>query len=67
MRMAHARDDFGAVGLDLHAAAAAIALLPPPELVIYGIERNRYAGGESGKRGHQALAVRLAGGFKSQH
>ena len=67
VRMAHAGDDLGAVGLDLHAPAAAVALLAAPELAVDGVEGHWYAGGESGQRGHKAFAVGLAGGFKSQH
>ncbi len=67
MRMAHAGDNFGAIGLDLHAAAAAVALLAAPKLAIDRVEGNRDARRESGERGHQPFAVGLAGGFKSQH
>ena len=67
MRMAHAGDDFGAVGLDLHAPAAAVALLAAPKLAIHRVEGNRNACRKSGERGHQPFAVGLAGGFKSQH
>ena len=65
--VADSGDDFGAVGFDLHAPAAAVALLAPPELAVDGIERYGYACGKSGQRGHQAFAVGLAGGLKSQH
>ena len=41
LRMPHAADDVRAVGLDLHAAAAAEALLAPPQLAIDGLERDR--------------------------
>ena len=67
MGVAHAGDDFGAVGLDLHAPAAAVALLAAPKLAIDGVEGDGYAGRKSRERGHQALAVGLAGGLKSQH
>ena len=56
-----------AVGLDLHAAAAAVALLAPPQFAIDGVERDRDAGGQSGQRGDQALAVRLSGCFETKH
>ena len=56
-----------AVGLDLHASAAAIALLAAPEFAVDGFEGDGYAGGESGQRGHQAFAVGLSGRFKSKH
>ena len=67
MGVANAGDNFGAIVFDLHASAAAIALLAAPKLVIYGVEGDGYSGGKSGERGHQALAMRLPGGFKSQH
>jgi hypothetical protein len=65
--VAHAGDNLGAIVFDLHAPAAAIALLAAPKFVIYGVERDRHSGGKSGEGGHQALAMRLSGGFKSQH
>jgi hypothetical protein len=43
--MTHAGDDFGGVGFDLHAAAAAVALLAPPKLAIHGIEAYGHPGG----------------------
>ena len=55
------------VGLDLHAAAAAVALLAAPQFAVDGGERDGHAGGQSGEGGNQAFAVRFAGGFKSQH
>ena len=36
--VAHAGDDLGAVGLDLHPAAASKALLPPPQFAVDGIQ-----------------------------
>ena len=60
-------DNFGAIVFDLHASAAAVALLAAPKLVIYGVERDGYSGGKPREGGHQALAMRLPGGFKSQH
>ena len=65
--MAHAADDFGAIGLDLHAPAAAVALLAPPQFAVDGVEGNGDAGGQSRQRRDQALAVRLTRGFKSKH
>src|SRR5579871_156970 len=62
-----ARDDFCPVRLDLHAPAAAVALLTAPELVIDGVKRNGNPGRETGERSYQALAVGLARGFKSKH
>src|SRR5580658_8078996 len=65
--MAHAGYNLGAILFDLHAPAAAIALLAAPKLVIYGVEGDRHSGGNPCEGGHQALAMRLPGGFKSQH
>jgi hypothetical protein len=42
--MAHSGDDFRPVSLDFHAAAAAVALLAPPQLPVDRIERYRDAG-----------------------
>jgi hypothetical protein len=67
MRMPHTGHNLGAILFDLHAPAAAIALLAAPKFVIYGVERDRHSGGKSCEGGYQALAVRLPGGFKSQH
>jgi hypothetical protein len=43
--VAHAGDNLGAIVFDLHASAAAIALLAAPKLVIYGVEGDRHSGG----------------------
>jgi hypothetical protein len=67
MGMADARYDLGTVHLDLHAAAAAIALLAAPKLAVDGFERYGYAGGEPGERRHQTLSVGLSGRLKAQH
>jgi hypothetical protein len=63
----YAGHDFGAVGLDLHAPAASVALLAAPKFAIYGFQGYRYSRGESGQGRHQALAVRLSSGLKSKH
>src|SRR5579862_8357470 len=65
--MADAGHNFGAVVLDLHAPAAAVALLAAPKFVIYGFEGDRHSGGKACESSHQALAMGLPGGFKSQH
>jgi hypothetical protein len=62
-----AGQDLRAVAFNLHPAAAAIAALPAPELRVecrdVEVESRRHA-----IDGHdQGLAVRLAGGEKSQH
>jgi hypothetical protein len=43
--MADTGDNFGGVGLDLHATAAAVALLAAPKVAIYGVERDGYSRG----------------------
>ena len=65
--MADAGHDQGAVLLDLHAAAAAVALLAAPQLVVDGAQRYGYAGGKPCERRHEALAMGLSGGLKAQH
>ena len=65
--VAHAGDNFGAVGFDLHAPAAAVALLAAPQLAIDGVERDRDAGGQPRQGRHQALAMRFSGCFKAEH
>ncbi len=57
----------GGVGLDLHAPAAAKALLTPPQLAVDGGHGNGDTGREAGEGRNQSFAVRLAGCFKSQH
>ena len=65
--MADAGHDLGAVLLDLHAAAAAVALLAAPQLVVDGFQRYGYAGGKPCERRHEALAMGLSGRLKAQH
>ena len=55
------------VGLDLHAAAAAETLLSAPKLVLYCVECDGDAGGETGEGRHQAFAVGLARRFEPEH
>ena len=57
----------GAVGFDLHAAAAAIALLATPELAIEFVHSDRDAGGEPCQGRHETLAVGLPRRFKTKH
>ena len=49
----------GLVGLDLHAAAAAIALLAPPKLAVYEFEIDGHTGRQPGNQRDERLAVRL--------
>jgi hypothetical protein len=65
--VAHAGDDVGTVGFDLHATAATKALLPAPEFVLYCVNRDGYAGREACKGCHQAFAVGLARRFEPEH
>jgi hypothetical protein len=67
LRMTHAGDDLYGVGLDPHAAAAAIALLAPPQLAIYFLQGNRDPRGKPGEGSNQAFAVRFACGLKTKH
>ena len=64
--LANAGDDRHAIGLDLHAAAAAKALLPAPEFVIDRVERDGYTGRESRQGRDETLAVGLARRFKAE-
>ena len=67
VRVPDARHDLDRVFLDLHAAAAAVTLLAPPQLAIDERRSNGHAGRKTGQSGDQALPVRLAGGFEAQH
>ena len=55
------------VALDLHAAAATVAALPSLELRVDGGDVEGQARGNTVERHDERLAVRLAGGEKSQH
>src|SRR5207249_8684014 len=55
------------IGLDQHAAAAAVPGLPPPQLGRDGIEIDREPRRNSFEDGDERFAVRLAGGQKTQH
>jgi hypothetical protein len=67
LRVPHAGDNFGAVGLDLHAPAAPEALLPPPKLAVDGVNGNGDSGREPGQRGNQTFSVGFTRGLKSKH
>jgi hypothetical protein len=60
--VAHAGEHVGLVGLNLHAAAAAIALLAAPQLAVHEIEIDGHAGGQPGDERDQSLSVGFAGG-----
>jgi hypothetical protein len=57
----------GFVGFDLHATAAPKSLLSAPELVLYCVNRDGYAGRETCEGCHQAFAVGLARRFEPEH
>jgi hypothetical protein len=67
MGMPDAGDDFGAVGFDFHSPTAAVPLLAPPKFTVDGVERNGHSCREAGQGRDETFAVRLAGGFKTQH
>ena len=55
------------VGLDLHAAAAAVALLSAPELAIDEVDVDGDTGGQAGDERDESFAVRFSGGFETNH
>ena len=65
--VADARNNLHAIGFDLHAAAAAEALLAPPEFAVDRFQRYGYAGRKPVDGGHKAFAVGLTGRFESEH
>ena len=64
---AHARENLGLVGFDRHAAAAAVPTLTPLELFGDGVEIDMQSGRHALENDDEPLAVRLAGGEKTQH
>src|SRR5271170_314359 len=67
LAVAHAGEDVDLVGLDLHAAAAAVALLAAPELAVDEVDIDSEAGGQARDERDEGFAVRLSGGFKTDH
>ena len=63
----NAGEDVGGVALDLHAAAAAVALLAAPEFAVEEGLIDFQSGGHAGKEGDQSLAVGFSGGEVAQH
>ena len=57
--------NFSAIRLDLHATAAAKALLTTPKLVIQSIDGNWNSCWKTRQRCHQTFAVGLARSFKA--
>src|SRR5450432_2458424 len=65
--MAHAGEDVGGVALDLHASAAAVALLAAPEFAVEEGLVDFQSGGHAGKEGDEGLAVGFSGCEVAQH
>ncbi len=64
---AHTGENLGLVGFDRHAAAAAVPTLTPLELFGDGLEIDMQSGRHAFENDDESLAVRLAGGEKTQH
>src|SRR6185503_2017330 len=64
---ANAGQDLGAVGLDLHPLAAAVAALAALELARDGLGVDRESGGQALEDHDEGAAVRFTGREKSQH
>src|SRR5450755_355132 len=65
--MAHAGEDVGGVALDLHASAAAVALLTAPEFAVEEGLVDFQSGGHAGKEGDEGLAVGFSRCEVAQH
>src|SRR5271168_4345542 len=65
--VAYSTENMDFVGFDLHAAAAAVALLAAPEFTIDEVEVDCEAGGQAGNERDESFAVRLSGGFETDH
>ena len=57
-----AAEDVGGVALDAHAAAAAVALLAPPELAVEELLIDGDAGGQAADESDEGFAVTFTGG-----
>jgi hypothetical protein len=64
---AYARQHLRAIGLDRHAAPAAVAALPPAKRGGHRVEIDRQPGRHAVDDRHERLSVRLTSGEKSQH
>ena len=67
LAVAHAAEHVGLVGFNLHAAAAAIALLAPPQIAVDEVKINGHTGRQSGDQRNQRLPMRLPGRRKTNH
>ena len=67
LAVAHAGDKMRGIALDLHSAAAAVALLPPPQFAIHRRRINRQACRHSRQDRDQRLAVGLSRCAVAEH
>ena len=67
VRVSDAADDVGVIGLDFHAAAAAVALLAAPQFAVDGRHGDGDSSGQPSQSGDKALPVRFSCGFKAKH
>ena len=65
--MTHARENVSGVALNLHAPAAAIALLPPPKFAVEESLVYLQPGGHAREESDQSFAVRFSGSKVTQH
>jgi hypothetical protein len=55
------------IALNAHAAAATVALLPPPKFVVEEFLADRHARWNATEQRHQGFAVALTGCRESEH
>ena len=65
--VAHTGEHMRLIGFDLHAAAAAVALLPAPQLAVHKFKIDRDAGGKPRNQSNQSLAVGFPCGGEADH
>ena len=67
LSLAHTGEDVSGVAFNFHAAATAIALLPPPELTVDESLVDLEPGRDAGKKSDQSFTVRFSGCEITQH
>src|ERR1700732_4999642 len=67
LAVSHAGENVDLIGFDLHAATAAVSLLAAQEFASDEVEVDGEASGEAGDERDECFAVRLAGGFETDH
>src|SRR5579871_3433875 len=65
--MADAGENMGCIALDLHAAAAAKALLPPPKFVVHNLLIDLDTRRKAGQKRYKRFSVRFTGSKVTQH